>query len=68
MLDGRSEEDLYRSAQEADYSDSFLIQKKIVPKPLDGRVGWFRVFHVFEETISCWWDPQTGLYQLVTPR
>jgi len=67
VLDGRSEEDLYKSAREADFSDSFLIQKKIVPKPMDGRVGWFRVFHIFEETIICWWDPQTGQYQLVTP-
>jgi len=67
ILDGRSEADLYRSAAAAPHSDAFLLQRKIVPKQLDGRVGWFRMFHVFGEVIPCWWHPTTGNYQLVTP-
>jgi hypothetical protein len=67
ILNATSEEDLMRSAQEADYSDSFLLQKKIIPQDVDGRIGWFRMLHIFGEIIPCWWDPRVGLYQLVTP-
>jgi hypothetical protein len=67
ILDARCEDDLRRSAQEVPYSDTFLIQQKVVPRNLEGRVGWFRAFHVFGEVIVCWWHPQTGNYQLVTP-
>lgn len=67
IVDGRSEADLRRSAAAAPHSDTVLLQRKIVPKALDGRVGWFRMFHVFGEVIPCWWHPTTGDYQLVTP-
>lgn len=63
-----SKDDLLRSADEVTYSDTFLIQQKIAPKQLEGKSGWFRAFNVFEEVIICWWDPQTGNYQLVSPR
>jgi hypothetical protein len=67
ILEGRSEADLHRSAAAAPFSDSFLLQRKIVPTSLDGHVGWFRIFHVFGEVIPCWWHPMTGNYQLLTP-
>jgi hypothetical protein len=67
ILEGRSKADLHRSAEESPHSDAFLLQRKVVPKSLDGRVGWFRMFHVFGEVIPCWWHPMTGQYQLVTP-
>jgi hypothetical protein len=67
-IDATSRDDLLRSAKEVSHSNSFLIQQKIVPKKLEGRTGWFRAFNVFEEVIVCWWDPQTGNYQLVSPR
>lgn len=67
ITDARSEEDLHRSAREAWYSDTFLVQKKVAPRPLDSHVGWFRVFHVFGEVIPCWWEPPANQYQIVTP-
>lgn len=67
ILDGQSEADLRTSAEATPYSDAFLLQRKIVPRSLDGRIGWFRMFHVFGEVIPCWWHPTTGDYQLVTP-
>jgi hypothetical protein len=67
ILGASSEADLHRSAAAAPLSDAFLLQRKIDPASLDGRVGWFRLFHVFGEIISCWWHPTTGDYQLVTP-
>lgn len=67
ILEGRSEADLHQSAAVAPYSDAFLLQRKIVPTSLDGRVGWFRMFHVFGEVIPCWWHPTTGNYQFLTP-
>jgi len=30
-------------------------------------VGWFRVIHIYSETIPCWWEPPANQYQLVTP-
>ena len=67
ILDGQSEADLRQSAAAVPYSDAFLLQRKITPKSLEGRVAWFRVFHIFGEVIPCWWHPTTGDYQLVTP-
>lgn len=67
IVDGYSEKDLLRCAAMAPNSDSFMIQKKLKPKRLEGHVGWFRVFHVLGEFIPCWWEPPTNVYQLLTP-
>lgn len=67
ILDGRSEEDLRRSAELAVNSDSFLIQRRLYPKTLEGHVGWFRGIHIFGEVIPCWWEPPANQYQMVTP-
>ena len=67
ILEGRSKADLHRSAEASPHSDAFLLQRKVVPKSLEGRVAWFRMFHVFGEVIPCWWHPMTGQYQLLTP-
>ena len=67
IIDGDSEDDLRKSAAEAPNSDSFLIQRRLKPKDLDGRSGWFRMFHVFGEIIPCWWNPTNHEYHLVTP-
>ena len=66
IIDGVSEDDLRKSAAEAPNSDSFLIQRRLNPKDLDGRSGWFRMFHVFGEIIPCWWNPTNHEYHLVT--
>ena len=67
ILDGYSEDDLHKSAEQAPNSDSFLIQRRLKPKQLGDHSGWFRLFHVFGEVIACWWDPQSHEYQLVSP-
>ena len=68
ILDGDSEHDLRKSAEQAPNSDSFLIQRKLHPKELGGHSGWFRMFHICGEIISCWWNPSSHEYQLVTPQ
>jgi hypothetical protein len=48
--------------------DNFLLQEKIIPVPLDGEVGWFRVYYLFGEIIPCFWHPETGHYKHVSLR
>ena len=67
-IDGHSEDDLHRSAEQSPHSDSFLIQRLLTSKQLDeSHFGWFRLFHICGEIISCWLNPITHEYQLVTP-
>ncbi len=47
-------------------NDKYLLQEKIVPILLDGKVGWFRVFFIFGTILPCWWDHETHLYSMVT--
>lgn len=67
ILDGRSEEDLHRSAQESPNADAFLIQKRLTMKDLGKHKGWFRMFYVCGTVIACWWDPVSHEYDLVNP-
>jgi hypothetical protein len=66
-INGSSEQDLYRSAEEAPNSDSFLIQKRLEMQDLGNYKGWFRLWYVCGEVIPCWWDPSSHEYTLVTP-
>jgi len=43
-------------------NDKYLLQQFIVPKNLDGRRAWFRVYSAFGEIIPCWWDDLTHRY------
>jgi glutathione synthase/RimK-type ligase-like ATP-grasp enzyme len=47
-------------------NDKYLLQEKVVPVLLDGKVGWFRVFFIFGTVLPCWWDHETHLYSVVT--
>ena len=68
IVNGYSEDDLRKSAEKAPNSDSFLIQRRLQPKQLmEGRSGWFRIFHICGEIIPCWWNPNNHEYHLVTP-
>lgn len=67
IIDGTSYEDVLMSAEQAPNSDAFLIQRQLKPKPLGDHVGWFRMFHIVNEVIPCWWDPYSHEYHLVTP-
>lgn len=66
VVRGHSEADIRRSIEQF-YSNAYLLQNIIVPREFDGRVAWFRVFHVFGELIPCWWDPASNVYHMVSP-
>jgi hypothetical protein len=53
-------------ARKFDRGDNFLLQERISPIELNGRRAWFRVFHVFDRIIPCWWDDITFWYEHVT--
>jgi hypothetical protein len=53
-------------ARNFDRGDNFLLQERINPIELSGRRAWFRVFHVFDMIIPCWWDDQTSVYEHLT--
>lgn len=42
--------------------DTYLLQETIIPKMLEGKRAWFRVYYVLGEIILCWWDDQTHMY------
>ena len=46
-------------AARKDYvNDQLLIQENIIPRILDGKKAWFRVYYAGGNVIACWWDPQ----------
>ena len=53
-------------ARNFDRGDNFLLQERIKPIELGGRRAWFRVFHVFDKIIPCWWDDRTLWYEHLT--
>ncbi|NQT33297.1 MAG: hypothetical protein HQ594_06475 [Candidatus Omnitrophica bacterium] len=53
-------------ARDFDRGDNFLLQEKIYPVTLEDKRAWFRVFHVFDKVIPCWWDDTTSKYHQVT--
>lgn len=67
IIDGETIDHILASAEQAPNSDAFLIQRQLKPKRLGYHVGWFRMFHVINEIIPCWWDPLSHEYHLVTP-
>lgn len=67
IVDGYSEADLRKSAEQTPNSDAFLIQQRVEMKELGTHSGWFRLLHVCGTVIPCWWHPVSHAYQLVTP-
>ncbi len=53
-------------ARDYDPGDNFLLQERITPVRLGGKKAWFRVFHVFDKIIPCWWDDTSGWYDQMT--
>lgn len=47
-------------------SDRYLLQQRLIPRLLDGRRAWFRVFYVCGQVIPCWWDDLTHVYAPLT--
>ncbi|MFH1846866.1 MAG: hypothetical protein ABH869_04845 [Candidatus Omnitrophota bacterium] len=54
------------TARNFDRGDNFLLQEKVYPIELDGKRAWFRIFHIFDEIIPCWWDDRTSCYEHVS--
>ncbi|MBN2121224.1 MAG: hypothetical protein JW734_09265 [Candidatus Omnitrophica bacterium] len=54
------------AARNFDPGDNFLIQERISPIELARKRAWFRVFHVFDKIVPCWWDDRTSWYEHVT--
>ena len=44
----------------------YLLQSTVVPRTIQGRPAWFRVFYAVGKTYSCWWHPFTHVYAPVT--
>jgi hypothetical protein len=53
-------------ARNFDPYDNFLLQEKIYPIDLSNKRAWFRVFHVFDKVIPCWWNDKTSWYEHMT--
>ena len=66
VLDVSSLDDVVKARQEQ-ADDKYLLQETIIPKLLDGRRAWFRVYFAFGETIPCWWDNVTHRYTELLP-
>jgi hypothetical protein len=65
VLDATGEEDLSRSA--AGWTDQkYLLQRRIVPRAVDGVPAYFRVFHAFGAVWLCWWNCYTDRYAILT--
>jgi hypothetical protein len=65
ILDAKTIEDVMLTRQQH-RDDKYLLQKMIIPKDLNSRRAWFRVYYAFGETILCWWDDITHIYTPVT--
>jgi hypothetical protein len=42
------------------------VQAYVAPRTLQERPAWFRVFYAAGECYSCWWNPLTHIYAVVT--
>ena len=67
VLNATSHDDLLKSVEEAPHSDAYLIQHQVSPRQLGNHLGWFRQYFILGEVISCWWDPRSHEYHMVTP-
>jgi hypothetical protein len=65
IMNATSETDLSRSV--AAWPDRhYLLQRRIVPRQINGLPVYFRVFFVFGSVFYSWWNCYTDHYRLVT--
>lgn len=65
LLNAQGSEDLQKAATSWPWGP-YLLQKRIVPRDLNGEPAYFRVYHVFGSTWISWWNCFTDKYRLVT--
>lgn len=44
----------------------YLLQATVMPRTIQGRPAWFRVFYAVDKTYPCWWHPLSHVYVPVT--
>jgi hypothetical protein len=44
----------------------YIAQEKILPKNLENKLAWFRVFYSCGKITPCWWNPVTHVYDILT--
>jgi hypothetical protein len=44
----------------------YLVQEQVEPRLLRGQEAWFRIFHVGNCCMPCWWHPVTHVYGILT--
>jgi hypothetical protein len=44
----------------------YLLQANIIPRTIQGRPAWFRVFYSNGKVYPCWWHPLTHVFSVVT--
>ena len=47
--------------------EKYLLQENIIPRTIQGRPAWFRVFYSNGQIYPCWWHPLTHVFASVTP-
>jgi len=47
--------------------EKYLLQENIIPRTIQGRPAWFRVFYSNGQVYPCWWNPLTHVFASVTP-
>jgi hypothetical protein len=47
---------------------NYLLQKKVVPRQINGSPAYFRVYFVFGSVFYCWWNCYTDQYRQLTPQ
>lgn len=62
VLDARSSRDVSEYFGRMG-SDKVVLQRKIMPRLLDSRRAWFRVFWALGEVYPCWWDDRSHVYE-----
>lgn len=64
VLDARNHADVAAYLAQAG-DGKIVLQRRIVPRLLHERRGWFRVFWALGAVIPCWWDDRTHIYRAV---
>lgn len=44
----------------------YLIQATVMPRTIQGRPAWFRVFYAAGKAHPCWWHPLTHVFTIVS--
>jgi len=46
--------------------EKYLLQENIIPRTIQGRPAWFRVFYSNGQVYPCWWHPLSHIFASVT--